>query len=114
GRVPARAGRVRPRAGVGGNRHVAATSPAAARPRGAARVRTGPGVRVAVLVFMAVLAASPVCAQEGVFLREEQAPAAVFPDADHFARSEVESTPELRERLSAPLDRLQPSLRAER
>jgi hypothetical protein len=28
---------------------------------------------------MAVLAASPVCAQEGVFLSEEQAPAAVFP-----------------------------------
>jgi hypothetical protein len=26
-----------------------------------------------------VLAASPVCAQEGVFLSEEQAPAAVFP-----------------------------------
>ena len=61
-------------------------------------------MRVAVLVSMAVLAASPVCAQEGVFLSEEQAPAAVFPDADHFARSEVASTPALRERMRAESD----------
>jgi len=31
-------------------------------------------VRLTVLVSMAVLAALPVCAQEGVFLSEEQAP----------------------------------------
>ena len=71
-------------------------------------------MRAAVLVFMAVLAALPVCAQEGVFLREEQAPAAVFPGADHFARVEVESTPELRERMSAGLDGVHPSLWEER
>jgi hypothetical protein len=63
---------------------------------------------------MAVLAASPVCAQEGVFLSEEQAPAAVFPDADHFARLEVESTPELRARMRAGLGGVQPSLWEER
>jgi len=71
-------------------------------------------VRLAVLVSMAALAALPVCAREVIFLSEEQAPAAVFPDADHFARSEVESTPELRERISAGLDGVQPSLWEER
>ena len=71
-------------------------------------------MRIAVRVPMAVLAASPVCAREVIFLSEEQAPAAVFPDADHFARSEVESTPELRERISAGLDGVQPSLWEER
>jgi Na+-translocating ferredoxin:NAD+ oxidoreductase RnfG subunit len=71
-------------------------------------------VRAAVLVSMAVLAAAPIRAQEGVFLSEEQAPAAVFPDADHFARREVESTPELRERISAGLGGVQASLWEER
>jgi hypothetical protein len=58
-------------------------------------------VRFAVLVSMPVLAASSVRGQEGVFLSARQAPAAVFPDADHFAPAEVESTPELHERMSA-------------
>jgi len=66
------------------------------------------------LAAMVVLATAPGRAQEGVFLSEEQAPAAVFPDADHFARSEVESTPALRERMSARLDGVRPSLWEER
>ena len=53
-------------------------------------------------------------AQEGSFLTEEQAPAAVFPDADHFDRHDVESTPALRERMTAGLDGSQPSLWEER
>ena len=71
-------------------------------------------MRFAVLVSLAVLAASSVRGQEGVFLSEQQAPAAVFPDADHFARFEVESTPELRERMCAGLDGVHPSLWEER
>ena len=63
---------------------------------------------------MAVLAASSVRGQAGVFLSEQQAPAAVFPDADHFARFEVESTPQLRERMSSALDGVHPSLWEER
>jgi hypothetical protein len=42
-------------------------------------------------------------AQEGVFLSEAQAPAAVFPDADRFEPTTVEVTPELRERVAHAL-----------
>ena len=53
--------------------------------------------------------------QEGVFLSEDQAPAAVFPDADRFARAEVESTPALRERMTRRASTaVQPSLWEER
>ncbi len=44
---------------------------------------------------------APTRAQEGVFLREDQAPQAVFPDATSFAREVVIATPELRDRLRA-------------
>jgi hypothetical protein len=53
-------------------------------------------------------------AQEGVFLAEAEAPAAVFPDADRFSRQDVESTPALRQRMTARLDGTTPSLWEER
>jgi hypothetical protein len=65
---------------------------------------------VAVLVACAMVAR----AQEGVFLSEQDAPAAVFPDADRFVRHEVESTPALRECMTARLGGTQPSLWEER
>jgi hypothetical protein len=71
-------------------------------------------MRIAALLAMAVLGASRGWGQEGVFLREDQAPAAVFPDADRFARLEVASTPMLRERISARLDGVHPSSWEER
>ncbi len=46
---------------------------------------------------------TPTRAQEGVFLREDQAPQAVFPDATTFTREVVVATPELRDRLRALL-----------
>src|SRR5512143_1867697 len=49
-------------------------------------------------------------AQEGLFLTEEQAPRAVFPDADAFARQVVTATPELRERMKTALGAVQPSV----
>lgn len=42
-------------------------------------------------------------AQEGVFLNEDQAPAAVFPDATSFAREVVTATPDLRARMKTIL-----------
>jgi len=68
--------------------------------------------RALLLVLLAL--AAPVCAQEGEFLSEQEAPHAVFPDADRFVRLDVESTPALRERMTARLDGTQPSLWEER
>lgn len=49
-------------------------------------------------------------AQEGVFLSQEEAPRAVFPEGNHFERQVVLSTPELRERMKALLGRTKPSI----
>jgi len=66
------------------------------------------------IVLLALALAGPAWAQEGQFLSEQQAPGAVFPDADHFDRQDVESTPELRERMTHQLDGTQPSMWEER
>ncbi len=68
----------------------------------------------AALVLLTLVLGTPAGAQEGVFLAEEQAPAAVFPDADRFARQDVDSSSELRERIAARLDGARPSLWEER
>ena len=68
----------------------------------------------AALALAVLLAAVPAAAQEGLFLSEAEAPAAVFPDADRFERSEVEATPELRARVQERLDGITPSLWEER
>jgi hypothetical protein len=57
-----------------------------------------------------VLLAGAVRAQEGAFLTEEQAPAAVFPDAKRFQRAEIDATPALRDRMRAHLNGTTPSL----
>ena len=49
-------------------------------------------------------------AQEGMFLTEATAPAAVFPQATAFARTVVPSTPELRAQMQTQLGTLRPSL----
>jgi len=66
------------------------------------------------IVLLALALALPAWAQEGQFLSEQQAPGAVFPDADHFDRQDVESTPELRERMTHQLDGTQTSMWEER
>jgi hypothetical protein len=66
-----------------------------------------------VLLLLAALAGLA-RAQEGMFLTEEQAPNAVFPDADRVVRRDVDSTPALRERINAHLSGSQPSLWEER
>jgi Na+-translocating ferredoxin:NAD+ oxidoreductase RnfG subunit len=66
------------------------------------------------IVLLALALAVPVRAQEGQFLSEQQAPGAVFPDADRFDRQDVESTPELREKMTHQLDGTQPSMWEER
>ena len=40
-----------------------------------------------------------VSAQEGIFLKEDEAPKAVFPDATSFSRRVIPSTPELKDRI---------------
>ena len=49
-------------------------------------------------------------AQEGIFLSEEQAPRAVFADADAFARQVVNVSPTMRERMRTILGTAQPSV----
>ncbi len=49
-------------------------------------------------------------AQEGAFLREEEAPRALFPGADRLADTVVASTPELRQKILAELGRTRPTL----
>jgi len=63
-----------------------------------------------VAALAVVLAHGIALAQEGEFLKEEQAPAAVFPDADGFARQVVTATDELRSRMRAILGPVQPSI----
>lgn len=65
------------------------------------------------LLLLVVLVASA-RAQEGMFLTDEQAPNAVFPDAERVVRREVDSTAALRERITAHLSSGQPSLWEER
>ena len=70
--------------------------------------------RIALLLLLAAALTGPVRAQEGQFLSEQDAPGAVFPDADHFDRQDVESTPELREKMTTRLDGARPSMWEER
>src|SRR5262249_89526 len=49
-------------------------------------------------------------AQEGMFLTEATAPAAVFPQATIFERTVVPSSPELRAQIQTQLGTLRPSL----
>jgi Na+-translocating ferredoxin:NAD+ oxidoreductase RnfG subunit len=65
-------------------------------------------------VLLLAVCAVPAWAQEGQFLSEQQAPGAVFPDADHFERQDVASTPELREKMTHRLDGTRPSMWEER
>jgi transcriptional regulator of nitric oxide reductase len=66
-------------------------------------------VRTAAALVLA-LAALPAAAQEGQFLTEAEAPAAVFPDADRFERHDVPATEALRQRVQHHLDGVTPSL----
>lgn len=59
---------------------------------------------------VSVTAAATLWAQEGVFLTEEQAPRAVFADADGFARQVVTASPEMRERMRKLLGVTEPSV----
>lgn len=49
-------------------------------------------------------------AQEGVFLSEEEAPKAVFPEGTSFERKVVKASEELRERMKAILGGTRPSI----
>ncbi len=57
-----------------------------------------------------VMPARMLWAQEGMFLTEEQAPRAVFVDADGFARQVVTASPEMRERMRKLLGATEPSV----
>jgi Na+-translocating ferredoxin:NAD+ oxidoreductase RnfG subunit len=64
---------------------------------------------IAVAVVLAAVAGVGY-AQEGVFLSEDEAPRAVFPDADAFERQVVPATPELRAAMRALLGKAEPSV----
>lgn len=76
--------------------------------------RSFPGARAAVVFVCGAVALMSLYAtasgQEGVFLTEDQAPAAVFPSADRFERDEVPATPELRQHVRALLSPSEPSV----
>lgn len=61
-------------------------------------------MRLARTVVLLLLAVAPSLAQEGQFLSEAEAPKAVFPDADSVVRTDVDATPELRDRVAARLN----------
>ena len=60
------------------------------------------------LAFAVVIA--PTARSDDRYLSDADAPAAVFPDADHFERREVPSTPDLRARLAARLGDVKPTV----
>jgi Na+-translocating ferredoxin:NAD+ oxidoreductase RnfG subunit len=64
------------------------------------------------LLTPALLALRPdlLHAQEGVFLSEEEAPRAVFPEATQFEKKVIPSTEALREKMKALLGRTRPSI----
>ena len=64
------------------------------------------------LLTPAILALRPdlLNAQEGVFLSEEEAPKAVFPEATNFEKKIIPSTEALREKMKALLGRTRPSI----
>src|SRR5574341_1543889 len=62
------------------------------------------------MTHAAGLLAGELYAQEGMFLTEATAPAAVFAQATGFERTVVPSTPELRAQVQAQLGTLRPSL----
>ncbi len=68
---------------------------------------TAPAVTLAIA---AVSCAGTLWAQEGEFLSEEQAPRAVFADADGFARQVVNASPEIRAHMRATLGATEPSV----
>ncbi len=65
---------------------------------------------VAVALALSAGRNAPACAQQGAFLREDQAPQAVFSEATTFSREVVNATPELRERMRALLVPTVPSI----
>jgi hypothetical protein len=65
------------------------------------RMTWGARAVIAAMVLWALTA--PAVAQEGVFLTEEQAPHAVFPDATKVERHEITASDTLRARLKADL-----------
>jgi hypothetical protein len=66
------------------------------------------------VLALAVGVSARAAGQEGLFLREHDAPAAVFPDAERSERLEFPVTPELRARVEARLAGTTPSLWEER
>jgi hypothetical protein len=61
-----------------------------------------------------LLAAAAAWGQEGVFVRDADAPRAVFPDADTAVRDDVQVTPERRTAVTAALGGRLPSMWEER
>ena len=66
-------------------------------------------LRVFVFVALAFGAVGRAWADD-VFLTPDEAPAAVFPDADRFERSEIVATPELRSAVRSRLGGLHPTV----
>ena len=60
-------------------------------------------VRAAIAAMVLCALTTPAVAQEGVFLTEEQAPHAVFPDATKIERHQITASDALRARLKADL-----------
>ncbi len=54
--------------------------------------------------------AAAIAFADQVYLSADEAPRAVFPDADRFARQRIPSTPELREQVARQLGELKPSI----
>jgi transcriptional regulator of nitric oxide reductase len=74
---------------------------------GRVRARCAP---LAIVSLLALLAAPPGAPADEVFLAENEAPAAVFPEADRFERREIAADEELRARIAQALGRSKPTI----
>lgn len=56
-------------------------------------------------LFVWVVHPLPVFAQEGIFLKEEEAPKAVFPDATSFSRNVIPSSADLKDKIKQRMEK---------
>jgi transcriptional regulator of nitric oxide reductase len=63
-----------------------------------------------VTAFALIASTGTAASEEGVFLKGDAAPRAVFPDADRIERQEIHATDDLRAQIRAELDGTTPSI----
>src|ERR1051325_3639360 len=63
-----------------------------------------------IALLMSCVVAARAAAQEGIFLKEDEAPKAVFPDATSFERKTIRSTEELKSQIRERMGKVKTSI----